>query len=84
VARGVDSLIICGGTSSGCVYASAVDGFSNNYRVSVVQDACFDRVDTPHWAALLDIDMKYGDVTDSADVLAQLAALASPAGATVA
>lgn len=74
VERGIDSLIICGGTTSGCVYASSVDGFSNNYKVTVVHDASFDRVETPHWAALLDIDMKYGDVADSESVIAQLRA----------
>ena len=62
IARRVDSLIICGGVTSGCVYATAVDGFSNNYKVAVVADASFDRVQTPHWVFLLDIDMKYGDV----------------------
>lgn len=75
IARGVDSLILCGGTSSGCVYASAVDAFSHNYRVSVAREASFDRVDTPHWAALLDIDMKYGDVVSTAEVLDHLATL---------
>ena len=69
VARGIDSLIIYGGTTSGCVYASSVDGFSYNYKVAVVGDASFDRVDTPHWAALLDIDMKYGDVVDTQQVI---------------
>jgi nicotinamidase-related amidase len=75
VRHGVDSLIICGGTSSGCVYATAVDGFSHNYPVAVVQDASFDRIETAHRAALLDIDMKYGDVVDSAEVIAHLGAL---------
>lgn len=75
IGRGVDSLIICGGTSSGCVYATAVDGFSHNYLVTVVQDACFDRVETPHHAALLDIDMKYGDVVGADEVLTHLGSL---------
>ncbi|MEU7632334.1 isochorismatase family protein [Nocardia sp. NPDC049220] len=75
IARGVDSLIVCGGTSSGCVYATAVDGFSHNYRVTVAREASFDRVDSPHWAALLDIDMKYGDVVDTGEVLEHLATL---------
>jgi maleamate amidohydrolase len=73
ISRGVDSLIICGGTTSGCVYASSVDGFSHNYKVSVVADATFDRVESPHWASLLDIDMKYGDVVTSKDVIRHLA-----------
>ncbi|GHH82916.1 N-carbamoylsarcosine amidase [Streptomyces sulfonofaciens] len=75
IARGVDSLIICGGTSSGCVYASAVDGFSHNLKVTVVRDACFDRVETPHWASLLDIDMKYGDVIGIDEAVAHLGGL---------
>jgi nicotinamidase-related amidase len=62
IAHQIDSLIICGGVTSGCVYATAVDGFSNNYKIAVVADASFDRVQTPHWVFLVDIDMKYGDV----------------------
>jgi maleamate amidohydrolase len=72
ISRGVDSLIVCGGTASGCVYATAVDGFSHNYKVSVVADATFDRVESPRWASLLDIDMKYGDVVTSEDVIRRL------------
>ncbi|MFI6345937.1 isochorismatase family protein [Streptomyces sp. NPDC050560] len=75
VARGVDSLIVCGGTTSGCVYASSVDGFSHNFKVTVVRDACFDRVGTPHWAGLLDIDMKYGDVIDTDETVGHLTTL---------
>jgi maleamate amidohydrolase len=75
IRRGVDSLILCGGTTSGCVYATAVDGFSHNYLVTVAQDASFDRVDSPHWAALLDIDMKYGDVLAADEVVDHLGAL---------
>lgn len=63
IAHRVNSLIICGGTSSGCVYATAVDGFSHNFKVAVVADATFDRIQTAHWVFLADIDMKYGDVT---------------------
>lgn len=65
VAHQIDSLIICGGTTSGCVYATAIDGFSNNYKVAVVADASFDRVQTTHWVFLLDFDLKYGDVVTS-------------------
>ncbi|MGX1309843.1 maleamate amidohydrolase [Amorphus suaedae] len=65
IARRVDTLIVCGGTTSGCVYASVVDAFSNNFRTAVVADACFDRIETLHWAFLLDVDFKYGDVVTS-------------------
>ena len=75
VTQQVDSLIVCGGVTSGCVYASTVDGFSHNFRVAVVRDACFDRVETTHWAALLSIDMKYGDVVDTDEVVAHLGTL---------
>jgi len=62
IARKIDSLIICGGTTSGCVYTTAVDGFSNNFKIAVVADGSFDRIQTAHWLFLLDIDFKYGDV----------------------
>jgi maleamate amidohydrolase len=65
IAHNIDSLVICGGTTSGCVYATAVDAFSNNYKVAVVADASFDRLQTMHWVFLLDIDLKYGDVVTS-------------------
>jgi maleamate amidohydrolase len=61
-AQRVDSVVICGGTTSGCVYATAVDAFSANLRVATISDACFDRFQLPHKAFLLDIDLKYGDV----------------------
>ncbi len=40
---GCDSLLVAGATTSGCVRATVLDAFSTNYRVAVVQDACFDR-----------------------------------------
>lgn len=72
IGRKIDSLIICGGTSSGCVYATAVDGFSHNFKVAVVADASFDRIQTAHWVFLVDIDLKYGDVTTSAAAIEHL------------
>ena len=79
IANQIDSLIICGGTTSGCIYATAVDGFSNNYKVSVVADASFDRLQTAHWVFLADIDLKYGDVVTSADTLKFLFGLGASA-----
>ena len=75
IAHQIDSLIICGGVTSGCVYATAVDGFSNNYKISVVADASFDRVQTPHWVFLLDIDLKYGDVVTTGTAIEHLKSL---------
>jgi nicotinamidase-related amidase len=71
---GVDSLIVCGGTTSGCVRATVVDAFSYDYRVTVVEDAVFDRVELSHAAALLDMEHKYADVRPAAAVIAELGA----------
>ncbi|SFQ02791.1 isochorismatase family protein [Amycolatopsis rubida] len=63
---GVDSLVVCGGSTSGCVRATVVDAFSANYRVTVAGDACFDRFDASHAMTLFDLDQKYADVTTAA------------------
>lgn len=62
VAQRVDTLIIVGASTSGCIRASAVDACSSGYRVIVVEEAVGDRYPLPHRANLFDIDMKYGDV----------------------
>lgn len=61
-ALGVDSLLVCGGTTSGCVRATVVDAFSYNLKVSVVADGTFDRVPASHWMSLFDMQLKYADV----------------------
>lgn len=63
----IDTLICCGGTTSGCVRATVVDAFSHNFRVGVVEEATFDRVPAAHAMSLFDIDLKYGDVVSLAD-----------------
>ncbi|TDG11382.1 isochorismatase family protein [Seongchinamella unica] len=71
----VDSLVVTGMTTSGCVRATAVDGLQNDFPVTVVADAVGDRNPDAHLANLDDLDAKYADVTDSAAVLAHLDAL---------
>ena len=73
VERLVDSLIVCGTTTSGCVRSTVVDAFSLNYRVTVVADATFDRSATVHDVNLFDMDQKYADVRLLEHVLAELA-----------
>jgi nicotinamidase-related amidase len=68
----VDTVVICGVSTSGCVRAAAVDAFSHNFRVIVVEDACGDRSNTAHIASLFDMDMKYADVESLAAVEAVL------------
>lgn len=61
-AKRVDTVIIVGCTTSGCVRATAVDACSYGFRTIVVEEAVGDRADLPHLASLFDIDAKYGDV----------------------
>lgn len=66
--RDVDSVTICGGTTSGCVRASCVDAFSAGFSVVVAEDACFDRARQPHLANLFDLGVKYATVLPAVDV----------------
>lgn len=61
---GVDTLIVCGETTSGCVRATVVDGATYRYRMAVVAECCFDRTEASHWINLFDMDSKYADVMD--------------------
>lgn len=77
--RGVQTLMIGGCTTSGCVRASVVDAMSHGFRPVVLADCVGDRALGPHEANLFDMAQKYADVRSSADVRAALAA--KPAGA---
>ncbi|MFW5950143.1 MAG: isochorismatase family protein [archaeon] len=68
----VDTLVIAGVTTSGCVRATAVDSLQHGYRTIVPADAVGDRADGPHRANLFDIDAKYGDVVQTDDVVAHV------------
>lgn len=68
----VDTLIVTGGTTSGCVRATCVDAISRNFDVAVVEDCVYDRISASHKVALLDLWMKYCDVMTRDDVLAYL------------
>jgi maleamate amidohydrolase len=67
VLLGADSLLVTGTTTSGCVRASVLDAFSNNYRVSVVEEGCFDRSQASHAINLCDMHAKYADVVKLAE-----------------
>lgn len=67
-----DSLIVCGSTTSGCIRATVVDGFSFNYRISVVADCTFDRSESSHAMSLFDMHQKYADVVSLDDALGYL------------
>jgi nicotinamidase-related amidase len=76
----IDTLILTGCSTSGCVRATAVDGVSHGYRITVPVQAVIDRWPAPHEAALFDIDAKYGDVVAVADVVEHLRNLPAPVG----
>lgn len=65
---GVDSLVVTGGTTSGCVRATVVDAFSYNFRVAVVLEAVFDRGEVSHAINLFDMQAKYADVMTLCEV----------------
>ncbi len=68
----VDTLVVVGVTTSGCIRATAVDSLQHGYRTIVPADAVGDRAEEPHRANLFDIDAKYGDVVSTANVLEHL------------
>ena len=70
--NGVDTLVLAGVTTSGCVRATAVDSLQHGYRTIVPADAVGDRAEGPHRANLFDIDAKYGDVVETDAVVDHL------------
>lgn len=72
--EGIDSLIVIGISTSGCVRAGVIDAFNHNFRVTVIEDCCGDRSPTAHRANLFDMDMKMADVEPLDAVLAELEA----------
>lgn len=71
-AAGVDTVIVTGASTSGCVRATAVDALQYGFRVVVPREAVGDRNPDPHEANLYDIDAKYGDVVPVEDALGYL------------
>ena len=71
---GVDTIITCGESTSGCVRASVVDGCTNRYRMVVVEECVFDRHEAAHAINLFDMNQKYADVLPLAEVIEWMAA----------
>lgn len=65
----VDTVVITGGSTSGCVRAAVVDSLSRGYRSIVPEECVADKHEIPHFANLCDIALKYGDVVPVTDVL---------------
>jgi maleamate amidohydrolase len=72
---GIDSLIVAGTTTSGCVRASVVDGHSLGFTCFVVEECCFDRFEISHLASLFDLNAKYATVVplvEATDYLSEM------------
>ncbi len=72
----IDTLLVTGCTTSGCVRATVVDACSYGFHTVVVEEAVGDRAELPHLASLFDIDAKYGDVVPLDEALQYLDATA--------
>lgn len=77
--KGVDTLLVLGCTTSGCVRATALDAFSFGFATVVVEDGVFDRGRMSHAVNLFDLSQKYAEVLTSSDVLKYLHRLLDPA-----
>ncbi|MDJ0655640.1 MAG: isochorismatase family protein [Xanthomonadales bacterium] len=75
----IDTTIITGCTTSGCVRASIVDSFSHGYRTIVPEDCCGDQDEGPHLDNLRDVGRRYADVVTLQDVLAHFKTLSPTA-----
>jgi maleamate amidohydrolase len=78
--RGCDSVIVTGGSTSGCVRATVVDALSRGYRVAVPIECVADRHESPHFANLYDMEVKYAAVESAATIRDHLTAVAPHSG----
>jgi len=73
---GIQTIIVCGESTSGCVRASSVDAYSNGFHVVIAEECCFDRSMLSHKVNLFDLHHKYADVMHVGDVVTHLNSLA--------
>jgi maleamate amidohydrolase len=82
VSQGVDTIVMCGATTSGCIRATAIDLLQYGYPTLVPRECVGDRAQAPHEANLVDIQAKYADVVSVEDVLTYLESVKEKAGAS--
>ena len=75
--HGIDTVIVTGGSTSGCVRATVVDSLSRSFRTIVPEECVADTHESPHFANLYDMAVKYADVMSAKEVLAYLEGLPS-------
>lgn len=72
IVRGVDTLIVTGATTSGCVRATVVDSLQYGFRTIIPEECVGDRADSPHQSNLFDMGTKYADVMPVNEVIEQI------------
>jgi len=70
-AQGIDTVVLAGCSTSGCIRATAVDAVQHGFRTIVVRECVGDRHPAPHEANLFDIDSKYGDVVSKQEAMSK-------------
>jgi maleamate amidohydrolase len=83
ISQGVDSVVLCGATTSGCIRATAIDLLQYGYPTIVPRECVGDRAQSPHEANLFDINAKYADVVSVDEALEYLETVPSHAAAAV-
>ena len=79
VKLGIDTLILTGGSTCGCVRSTAIDAVSRNYNVAVVEQCVYDRIQVSHQASLFDLWMKFCDVIQLDNALNYIETAVNPA-----
>ena len=70
--HGIDTVVVTGGSTSGCVRATVVDSLSRSYRTIVAEEGVADKHESPHFANLYDMALKYADVVSVKEILEYL------------
>src|SRR5256885_1151832 len=71
----IDTVVVTGGSTSGCVRATVVDSLQRSFRTIVPEECVADKHESPHFANLYDMALKYADVVSVSDVLSYLKTL---------
>ena len=75
---GIDTLIIGGESTSGCVRATVIDAQALRFKIGIIGECCYDRIEAAHWMNLFDMHQKYGEVIDVGQATAYFGSLAPP------
>ena len=81
ISQGIDSVVLCGATTSGCVRATAIDLLQYGFPTLVPRECVGDRAQAPHDANMFDIQAKYADVVSLDEALAYVASVPAAVGA---